>query len=177
MVSINVDTKPKFTRPEILLHPSIPRALGGINPRTIKGPEWWDEVRKKVYIRNNYCCWACGTFRLDCVPPILDAHEMYEYDCDKLEARMVEVVALCRDCHQFIHWRRNWYRTRFRKVVARGLNLLHDVGLPLPRGQLRYARRRGLNVGDWLFEKSLTITESLSVVALCEPGWKLILDD
>lgn len=138
MVAINASTKPKFVRPELLLHPSIPPALSGVNPRTIKGREWWDLIRKKAYAGNNYCCWACGVYQLDTPLGKLDAHECYEYDTEKFEARMTEVVALCRECHHFIHWRRIYFKPYCKPILQHGLEILHAAGLQLPGGQLKH---------------------------------------
>ena len=140
MVSLNISTKPFFTRPELLLHPSVPLALSGVNPRTIKGQDWWDKVRREADRKNNYCCFACGVYQLEALyKQTLDAHETYTYDYDKLEARPGEVVALCAACHRFIHWRRvQDFHTR-KEVVIRGLKILADAGLPVPYWQHRLA--------------------------------------
>lgn len=88
---------PKFLRPELLTHPNIPKPVHGVNPRTLKGKAWWDETRREAYARNNGCCWACGTWGR------LEAHESYDifYYAGIIVLR--EVVALCEDCHSFIH--------------------------------------------------------------------------
>jgi len=85
-------------RPALLTHPPIPAPLHGVNPRTAKGQKWWDETRYIAYEGNNRHCWACAarTNRLD-------AHECYDIDFTKGIAVFVEVVALCKMCHAFIH--------------------------------------------------------------------------
>lgn len=86
-----------FLRPELLCHPMIPAALANVAPREIMGQEWWDIKRREAYRGNNGCCWVCGANEL------LDAHEVYEIDYLKGTSIFKEIVALCKDCHQFIH--------------------------------------------------------------------------
>lgn len=94
----------KFKRPSILTHPNIPRALAGINPRSIMGRDWWDEQRKAAYKVNGGHCWACGlSSSRDPYHPWLEGHEYYEFDYDKGTMTFIEVVALCHCCHNFIH--------------------------------------------------------------------------
>jgi hypothetical protein len=139
MVQLNLSTIAKFVRPELLLHPSIPLALSGVNPRTIYGQEWWDATRKAVYAENNFCCWACGVYQLDALyKQHLEAHETYLYDYDKREARPGEIVGLCRACHQFIHFRRVKSLTRRKKVVIRGLKILVGANIPVPYWQYKW---------------------------------------
>jgi hypothetical protein len=102
--SINLDMKPKFQRPELLLHPPIPLAMHGVNPRSIMGPKKWDEVRRKAYETNNDCCWVCAVHRNDAVPNAwLEAHETYNINYQKLVMSLREVTALCPMCHMYIH--------------------------------------------------------------------------
>lgn len=96
--------EPKFTRPELLTHPVIPRSLHGFNPRTVLGEDWWNEVRKKVYAENSYCCWACGVHQSEAyLHQWLEAHECYEYHPETARVVLIEVVALCWACHAYIH--------------------------------------------------------------------------
>jgi len=174
-VSFDVPEGPAFVRPELLLHPPIPPALYGRNPRTAYGREWWNKVRRKAYRENNYHCWACGTHRLDARVPILDAHECYKYDYKRLEATLTEVVALCRNCHYFIHWRRITSARHRRRVLERGLDILLDAGLPLPEEQLQWLR---LSLSGWELRRkpaSFTIIPKPPIKAFYSLGWKLIL--
>lgn len=98
------EIQPKFQRPELLTHPHIPRQAHGVNPRTFKGKEWWNEKRREAYLVNNGCCWACGGYPGDNpYKPHLEAHESYNiyYHIGIIELR--EIVALCYSCHNFIH--------------------------------------------------------------------------
>jgi len=89
--------KPLYRRLDLLNHPNIPPPLHGLNPRTIFGKEWWDEKRKESYKRNNGCCHACGS------PDRLEGHEVYDISYSQGKAIFIEVVALCKDCHNTVH--------------------------------------------------------------------------
>lgn len=125
---ITIDSNPRFKRPEILCHPPIPTILYGVNPRNIKGAEWWDKTRKVAYERNNNCCWSCGESTL------LHAHETYEYDYDSLVATPSTVTALCVPCHTFAHIGIAWSKqygeySKIREPLFRGLEILRKAGL------------------------------------------------
>ncbi len=93
----------------------LPEPLWGVNPRSIKGKKWWDEMRKKAYAENNYTCWACGVHRLDAAyKQHLEAHEVYEIDFEAGKMTFIEIVALCPACHSFVH------SGRMRNLVVKG---------------------------------------------------------
>ena len=128
-----VDT-PRFTRPELLRHGTIPRAMHGVAPRNIKGQEWWDVTRRQAYAANNMRCWACGG------PGPLEAHEAYEIDWQRYRMTYIEAVALCSDCHSFIHIGRliGMFAGRdvsshtVKRIVLHGYHILKRAGLKCP---------------------------------------------
>lgn len=94
--------KPLFKRPELILHPMLPKDVHEINPRTIKGEEWWNAERLAAYSKNNFCCWACGKHITE-MADWLHGHEAYKYDYGQHTIELEEVVALCVMCHDAIH--------------------------------------------------------------------------
>ncbi|MDE5766750.1 MAG: HNH endonuclease [Clostridia bacterium] len=58
----------------------------------------WDVVRKKAYARANGKCLICGA-----PAARLEAHEQWEYDDQKGVQKLVNVIAVCRACHEVIH--------------------------------------------------------------------------
>jgi hypothetical protein len=125
-----IDFNPKFTRPELLLHGGIPGPLHGTAPRVVLGDKWWQETRSAAYVKNNWCCHACGA-KPEVDKP-LEAHECYEFDYRKGRATYIETVALCYRCHQFIHLGHTEITLGIAvalKVLDRGVKILAGAGL------------------------------------------------
>lgn len=99
-----VENKPLFTRPDLLMQPQLVKPLHGLAPRTIMGQAWWNKTRQKCYAVNEYHCFACGIHKSNAkFHQWLEAHESYEIDFEKRQYRLIEIVALCHACHNFIH--------------------------------------------------------------------------
>lgn len=74
----------------------IPRTAIGQNLR--KKPEW-EIIRKKVYDIYNRDCQICR--KQDC---LLDAHEVWEWDEENHIQKLVNIIGICRLCHEAIHF-------------------------------------------------------------------------
>lgn len=103
------------TRPELLLHPTIPPPLHGLAPREVLGRSWWDVVRREAYEKYDDHCHACGThiskalYHRTSSPSkfkSLEAHEAYNIDYDTCTVNLEEIVALCHCCHNYIQLHR-----------------------------------------------------------------------
>lgn len=137
-----------FTRPELLLHPNIPKPLHGLNPRSILGKKWWDEKRKEAYAIHNDHCWACGIHKSkQLYKTWLEGHESYDIDYNTGKVVLKEIVALCHACHQFIH--NGYLYVRYSKgevsynyaynIMRHGMGVLQKAGLkPHPHAALHY---------------------------------------
>lgn len=91
-------------RPELLLHPNIPKPLAGVAPRVVLGQAWWDRERRACYKKAEFFCEACGVHKLQAkYHQWLEAHETYEIDYHKGRAKYLGCVALCHFCHCYIH--------------------------------------------------------------------------
>lgn len=129
-------------RPEILLHPQIPKPLHGLNPRTLKGDRWWNEQRRAAYERSRYRCNACGVHKLVAKYHMwLEAHELYAIDYALGRMEMREIVALCHACHNYIHAGRmealvrdgKMADERRREILDHGDAVLKKAGLKKPK--------------------------------------------
>ena len=173
---------PSNLRPELLLHPNIPKPLHGLAPRTILGKEWWDKVRNKTVNRQGNHCAACG------VPATraahrryLEAHELYHIDYDRAFALYNGTVALCNSCHAYIHCGRlnhlyskgldtEWVLA----VLEHGRRLLKQSDLePTDTQQYSYSAIRGLPLDPDV----MTRLQELDREAPAWSAWRLLLGD
>ena len=125
-------------RPDILLHPNIPKPLHGVNPRSIYGTNWWNRTRLATYKSTEFHCAACGVHKTEAKSrQWLEAHEVYEIDYLKGIAIFKEVVPLCNLCHNFIHdgrlthllEKRLIHHYKFVQVIQHGDAVLRRAGL------------------------------------------------
>lgn len=90
------------TRPELLIHPTIPTELEYLSPK--KNITWWNKERKAVETHTKGLCQACGVHKESAwYRKYLEAHEICTLDNEKGLLILNEVVVLCHSCHQFIH--------------------------------------------------------------------------
>ena len=93
-----------FPNTKLLLHPNIPTALHGVNPRSILGQKWWDVQRQIAYAKHDYHCWGCGVHKsVAKYHQWLEAHEVYDIDYGTGRIEMTAICALCHSCHNYIH--------------------------------------------------------------------------
>lgn len=141
---------PIFRRPELLLHPNIPKPLHGCAPRVVLGDQWWNEHRQEAYRTNNYCCWACGVPRSDAlVHQWLEAHEAYDFDYSRGRLTLLEIVALCHLCHNFIHSGRLSMLNSSGEVTDEFVDQVTKHGKAVTRGLKRPKATDPRNVAKW----------------------------
>jgi len=71
------------------------------------GRKWWDEKRREAYAKEDKKCHCCGIHQNRAkFRQLLEAHESYKIDWAAGRAELVEIVALCHSCHNYIHRRR-----------------------------------------------------------------------
>ena len=76
----------------------VPDSCWYSNLRSELPKEVWDKIRRKSYARAGGRCMICGapTARLE-------AHEQWEYDDLNGVQKLVNVIAVCKACHEVIH--------------------------------------------------------------------------
>lgn len=131
----------KKLRPEILLHPNIPKPLHGTSPRTILGDDWWDAQRKQAYANSGNRCVACGVHKSEAkYHKWVEAHELYDINYKKGLMTFREIVALCHSCHCYIHSGRmammvqegTMEESMMNDIIRHGNRILKAAGLKHP---------------------------------------------
>lgn len=148
-MKFTISKEPEFKpRPELLLHPNVPKPLHGMSPRELLGETWWENARHEAYARANHRCQACGIHKIDAkYHQWLEAHETYVYDYKNGIATVSEIVALCHACHNYIHCGRlnsllkagKVTKAKHSDIMQHGDRLLKAAGLALPNSPTEVA--------------------------------------
>ena len=163
----------EYPRPYILCQPQILKPMHGLNPRSILGEEWWNEIRQKVYKATDYHCSACGCHKSEAEEhQWLEAHECYEIDCASYTYICNELVALCHYCHNFIHL------GRLERLMNSGKITNKKYSNILIHGQ-RILANNGINKNKYLHELYGNYVKAFQVDNDPElwNKWKLLLEN
>jgi hypothetical protein len=151
----------ELCHPELLLHPQIPRAMKGLNPRTVLGNEWWQSERRKAIAKTEGHCAACGVHKMNAEKyQWLECHEQYDYVGKQLIYK--DCVPLCHYCHAFIH------RGRLKKLWA---------DREITEKELEYILRRGLCLLKEVLAKPALERRKPRLFVDSETGWSLKIGD
>lgn len=129
------------TQPEFLRMLPIPKALWGLNPRTLLGAQWWRERRLEAIGSTRGHCLTCGEFFPQNEWSRLEGHEVYTIDYLTGESYYEKVIPVCNACHSYIHIGRtkalnpDWGEY----VEHRGRKILSQAGLPTERPQIGFS--------------------------------------
>ena len=76
----------------------IPQTAWGSNLRKMLSKNDWDKIRKAVYQKENMHCHICG-----CMCTSMDAHEVWDFNEHTHVQKLVDIIGICKDCHNTIH--------------------------------------------------------------------------
>lgn len=79
----------------------IPKTAWGENLRKSLKQSEWDKIRKAVYAKQDLHCYICD---VQCTS--LDAHELWEFNEETHVQRLVDIIGVCKACHNTIHFGR-----------------------------------------------------------------------
>ena len=129
----------------------VPEACWYANLRSVLKPADWDKVRFDAYARAQGKCMICGRWTKR-----LEAHEKWSYDEKNALQTLVDVVALCHNCHEVKHISRT-------QLVGRGAEAMEwfmkvngvsqmDYHAALQKANEEYLHRN--RVEDWVTDIS-----------------------
>lgn len=76
----------------------IPTGAWNFNLRTELPKKAWDILRQIAYQKADYKCSICK-----CSPKRLEAHEVWDFNKDTKVQKLVDIKALCHNCHSVVH--------------------------------------------------------------------------
>lgn len=76
----------------------IPTGAWNFNLRTELPKKAWDILRQIAYQKADYKCSICN-----CKPKRLEAHEVWDFNKDTKVQKLVDIKALCHNCHSVVH--------------------------------------------------------------------------
>ena len=128
----------------------VPEECWYSNLRSVLTPKDWDIVRKDAYARAGWRCRICGA------KGRMEAHEKWSYDEKNALQTLVDVVALCHNCHEVKHISRT-------QLVGRGAEAMEwfmkvngvsqmDYHAALQKANEEYLHRN--RVEDWVTDIS-----------------------
>lgn len=129
----------------------VPDGCWYSNLRSILSPAQWDVVRRDAYARANGKCAICGA-----PTKRLEAHERWSYDEKNAVQKLETVIAVCRNCHEVIHFGRTSLTGREREAEEHFMrvNGCSYAEMRKAIGEANAAHRRRNLVPEWKLDLS-----------------------
>ena len=78
----------------------LPRGAWNNNLSKTLPQKDWDSLRQAAYERAEYKCVICGAGNGQ-----LEAHEVWEFNADEKTQKLIDIIAICKNCHLVKHFR------------------------------------------------------------------------
>jgi len=81
----------------------LPVSIHWFAPRESVKASTWKKISDSVRGETNFCCCMCGK---DCSEKkgTLHTHEVYEFDTNRKLATIIDLIPICVNCHNVIHF-------------------------------------------------------------------------
>ena len=143
----------------------VPETCHFSNLRSNLAKQDWDKLRRECYKRFDYRCSVCDGVGRD--HPV-EAHEVWHYDDETRIQKLMDVVALCPDCHKVKHLGlaqiRGWYGESKKHLQKVNELTVLETERYISSCFEEYARRSGvcwkLDIG-WLKSRGVKIPDDL----------------
>lgn len=130
----------------------VPKTCWGSNLRNKLKKSDWDKIRKEAYKKEDMHCHICGE---QCTS--LDAHEVWEFDEDNHIQRLVDIIGVCKRCHNTIHYGRAGAIGKKQDAINQYLKVnecdIMDMAEEIQKIKEEYIRRS--KIKDWKLDVSL----------------------
>lgn len=122
---------------KILAQSPLPKVIHGINPRNIMGDKAWNKIKKEKQTVANHHCMICNEYVPHIPGNYLECHEVYDVDISNHIYELVDIVCICRKCHEYIHFGRLQMLLKegkityeyYQEIMDRGDNILSQYNL------------------------------------------------
>jgi 5-methylcytosine-specific restriction endonuclease McrA len=130
----------------------IPKTCWFKNLRKSLKQSDWDKIRKEVYAKENMNCHICkAKFSR------LEAHEVWEFDEKNHIQKLVNIIGVCSDCHNVIHFGLSQIQGRAEKAIDQFMKVnkcdIFEFDKHAKKAKSDYDRRSKIN--DWKLDVSL----------------------
>jgi len=80
----------------------IPKSSWGVSLANLLDKPTWDKIRKQAYNKADHTCEICEATGIE-----VHAHEVWKFDDKKRTQTLRNIVCICVDCHEVIHYGRS----------------------------------------------------------------------
>ena len=134
----------------------VPTTCYGSNLRSRLRPCEWNKIRKAVYAKEEIdgkkYCHICGDLCKS-----LDAHEIWEYDEENHVQKLVDIIGICKPCHNTIHYGRARVTGYEKEAIEQYIKVnkckKKDLKVELAQAEKNHTRQS--KIEDWKLDVTL----------------------